>query len=106
APGIDLDEFDGLVKICFSRKNKTLGAIFRQAAVKNLIFNNMAGLGALEEEADFPEEEAQITEAQEEALARAISESGLEKERASKMAVEDFLFLLIRLKECGVSFSS
>ncbi|KAI5193244.1 18S rRNA (adenine1779-N6/adenine1780-N6)-dimethyltransferase, partial [Nematocida sp. AWRm77] len=41
APGIDLDEFDGLVKICFSRKNKTLGAIFRQAAVKNLIFNNM-----------------------------------------------------------------
>eukprot|EP01018_Ginkgo_biloba_P021595 Gb_09566 [translate_table: standard] len=35
-PPVDLREWDGFTRMCFSRKNKTLGAIFRQ---KNMIFH-------------------------------------------------------------------
>jgi len=130
-PNIDMDEFDGLVKICFSRKNKTLGSIFKLAAVRNLVNSNTRksessrdGNGIFEElpekEIDFQEEEidfaenrigvaekeTRITEKEEGSIEKALKESKLEKERASKMSVEEFLFLLIKFKECGVSFSS
>lgn len=85
---IDLDEFDGMIKICFSRKNKTIGAIFRQTAVKNLLFSNRE------------------VKDNEDILERVLEESKLEKERASKMTVEEFLFLLIKFKEVGVSFKA
>jgi 18S rRNA (adenine1779-N6/adenine1780-N6)-dimethyltransferase len=29
-PPINFLEWDGLIRLCFSRKNKTLGAIFKQ----------------------------------------------------------------------------
>jgi 18S rRNA (adenine1779-N6/adenine1780-N6)-dimethyltransferase len=39
-PPINFQEWDGLVRICFLRKNKTLGAIFRAKAVLKLIEQN------------------------------------------------------------------
>jgi 18S rRNA (adenine1779-N6/adenine1780-N6)-dimethyltransferase len=39
-PNINFTEWDGLLRICFSRKNKTLGAIFKQKAILELLFNN------------------------------------------------------------------
>jgi 18S rRNA (adenine1779-N6/adenine1780-N6)-dimethyltransferase len=33
-------EWDGLIRLCFSRKNKTLGAIFRQASTLALMHQN------------------------------------------------------------------
>ena len=35
-----LVEWDGLVRLCFSRKNKTLGAIFKQNACLDLLEKN------------------------------------------------------------------
>lgn len=39
-PNINFVEWDGLLRICFSRKNKTLGAIFKQKNILNLLYNN------------------------------------------------------------------
>jgi len=39
-PNINFIEWDGLLRICFSRKNKTLGAIFKQKNMLKLIYNN------------------------------------------------------------------
>lgn len=114
---IDLNEFDGMIKICFSRKNKTIGAIFRQNAIKNLLFSNRDPVRATTEnncidtsnhtdEIDIPEEDARITPEEEALLHRVLEESKLDKERASKMTVEEFLFLLIKFKEVGISFNS
>ena len=33
-------EWDGLIRLCFSRKNKTLGAIFRQPSTLALMYSN------------------------------------------------------------------
>ncbi|KAI5172770.1 18S rRNA (adenine1779-N6/adenine1780-N6)-dimethyltransferase [Nematocida sp. LUAm3] len=96
---INMDEYDGLVKICFSRKNKTISSIFHQNAVKNLIFGYR---NVLEEEP----ENTEISREQEESLKAALQQSTFEKERASKMTPEDFLFLLIKFKENGISFAA
>jgi len=39
-PDINFTEWDGLVRVCFLRKNKTLGAIFNQKAVYTMLENN------------------------------------------------------------------
>ena len=39
-PDINYLEWDGLLRICFGRKNKTLGAIFKQKKVLDLVYNN------------------------------------------------------------------
>lgn len=39
-PNINFTEWDGLLRICFSRKNKTLGAIFKQKTILELLFKN------------------------------------------------------------------
>lgn len=39
-PPINLREWDGLVRLCFGRKNKTLGAIFRQNSTLQLLAHN------------------------------------------------------------------
>lgn len=106
---IDLNELDGMLKICFSRKNKTIGSIFRQNAIKNLLFTNRDMIKQLEEDIELEEEGQEplkITSEEEMRLNRALEESKLDKERAAKMTVEDFLFLLIKLKEQGISFTS
>ena len=39
-PNINFIEWDGLLRICFSRKNKTLGAIFKQKKILDMVYNN------------------------------------------------------------------
>lgn len=39
-PEINFIEWDGLLRICFSRKNKTLGAIFKQKKILELVHDN------------------------------------------------------------------
>ena len=39
-PNINFIEWDGLLRICFSRKNKTLAAIFKQKSVIEMIYHN------------------------------------------------------------------
>ena len=46
-PPISFKEWDGLIRLCFSRKNKTLGAIFRQKNVLALIEKNFKTFQAL-----------------------------------------------------------
>lgn len=40
AVNVNFLEWDGLIRLCFSRKNKTLGAIFRQASTLGLMHSN------------------------------------------------------------------
>jgi len=39
-PKINFKEWDGLLRLCFVRKNKTLGSIFKQKKVVKLLFDN------------------------------------------------------------------
>ncbi|XP_010268006.1 PREDICTED: ribosomal RNA small subunit methyltransferase-like [Nelumbo nucifera] len=48
-PPVNFKEWDGLVRICFNRKNKTLGSIFRQKTVLSLLEKNYRTLQALQQ---------------------------------------------------------
>lgn len=39
-PNINYNEWDSLLRICFGRKNKTLGALFKQKNIVDIIYNN------------------------------------------------------------------
>ncbi|CAA3011654.1 ribosomal RNA small subunit methyltransferase [Olea europaea subsp. europaea] len=45
-PVVKFKEWDGLVRICFNRKNKTLGSIFRQKSVLSMLEKNYKTLQA------------------------------------------------------------
>ncbi|KAJ3683267.1 hypothetical protein LUZ60_013494 [Juncus effusus] len=47
APAVNFKEWDGLVRICFIRKNKTLGSLFKQKGVLALLEKNYKTLQAL-----------------------------------------------------------
>ena len=48
-PPVNFLEWDGLIRTCFSRKNKTLGAVFRQPTALGLLHQNYETLKALSE---------------------------------------------------------
>ncbi|URE14989.1 dimethyladenosine transferase [Musa troglodytarum] len=47
-PPVSFKEWDGLMRLCFNRKNKTLGSIFRQKSVLSLLEKNYKTLQALQ----------------------------------------------------------
>lgn len=86
--GIDLVEFDKILKICFLRKNRTLGAIFKGEGIKNIIRCRINDERSVEE----------IVE-------KILERTEMEKERANKMEIEDFLTLLLEFKKENVHFN-
>ncbi len=36
-PPVNFKEWDGLIRVCFGRKNKTLGAIFHQSSTLSML---------------------------------------------------------------------
>ncbi|XAR54434.1 18S rRNA (adenine(1779)-N(6)/adenine(1780)-N(6))-dimethyltransferase [Bertholletia excelsa] len=60
-PSVNFKEWDGLVRICFNRKNKTLGSIFRQKSVLSLLEKNYKTLQALQLPANGASEDAEMT---------------------------------------------
>lgn len=56
-PSVNLKEWNGLLLLCFSRKNKTLGSIFRQKGVLSLLEKNSKTLQAVKlSHSDLPKD--------------------------------------------------
>ncbi|XP_020583029.1 ribosomal RNA small subunit methyltransferase [Phalaenopsis equestris] len=47
-PPVSFKEWDGLIRLCFNRKNKTLGSIFKQKSVLSLLEKNYKTMQALQ----------------------------------------------------------
>jgi 18S rRNA (adenine1779-N6/adenine1780-N6)-dimethyltransferase len=140
-PNINFTEWDGLLRICFSRKNKTLGAIFKQKAILELLYKNYKtlnrnentvmkddsnfetmkidaeALGRDEEEMVNDEEEIDEEKIDEEKksknpgledfkakLITILSEGKYNENRATKMDIDNFLFLLNMFNNNGIHF--
>lgn len=98
-PPINFQEWDGLVRICFSRKNKTIGASFRSAKVLELLEKNYKVHCSLNNITVSPDLDvkAKITEL--------LEKSGYEQKRARTMDIDDFLGLLNCFNSEGFHFS-
>ncbi|KAK6805081.1 hypothetical protein RDI58_002865 [Solanum bulbocastanum] len=57
---VNFKEWDGLVRICFNRKNKTIGSIFRQKSVLNILEKNYRTLQALQFSEKSPSDDMEM----------------------------------------------
>lgn len=57
---VNFKEWDGLVRICFNRKNKTIGSIFRQKSVLNILEKNYRTLQALQFSEKAPSDDMEM----------------------------------------------
>ncbi|XP_051759597.1 probable dimethyladenosine transferase [Ctenopharyngodon idella] len=98
-PPINFQEWDGLVRIAFVRKNKTLSAAFKSAAVEQLLEKNYrihCSLHNIELQQDF-----NIAQK----IDGILQESKFSEKRARSMDIDDFMVLLHAFNSAGIHFS-
>ncbi|KAH0571200.1 Dimethyladenosine transferase [Spironucleus salmonicida] len=88
-------QFEGLTRVCFSKKNRQLSAIFGvKFLLKELVQNYI-----LANKKQITTEELKIL------IAESIAENTFQEIRSAKMSVDDFLMLLSSLTKRGVYFA-
>ncbi|CAL9780047.1 unnamed protein product [Musa acuminata subsp. burmannicoides] len=99
-PPVSFKEWDGLVRLCFNRKNKTLGSIFRQKSVLSLLEKNYKTLQATQK---VQMEEDKVSSEDVTVLAEMIEELSMgdddekeveEEEEEEEMEVEEDMDLV------------
>jgi len=97
-PPVNFEEWDGLLRICFSRKNKTLAASFKPSSVVALLEKNYAAYCTVNELV------MDDTVPMKQKIARVLEGTGLSEERAAKCSEADFLRLLQAFREENIFF--
>ncbi|KAG9459241.1 hypothetical protein H6P81_003749 [Aristolochia fimbriata] len=120
-PDVDLAEWGAFTRTCFSKKNKTLGAIFKQKRkvleLSRRLCNEppCAGQGIVgvydrEDDADDADEGDEdcgdVTEVGllKEKIVGVLRDGGFESKRPSKVSVEEMLRLLSLFNQAGIYF--
>lgn len=97
-PPINFKEWDGLVRICFSRKNKTIGASFRFTKVLEVLEKNYrvsCSVKNISVPSDFDVKEK---------VSQLLVDGNFEQRRARSMSIDDFIELLNLFNEAGFHF--
>jgi 18S rRNA (adenine1779-N6/adenine1780-N6)-dimethyltransferase len=122
---VNFKEWDGLVRFCFGRKNKTLGGIFRTKNVLELLTNNYRTYKALQvvpdkklnkkkaaaaaaDSMDVDDEQETVgtsTEIVKQLIEDVLATDGFGEMRSSKMSQDDFLRLLAEFNAKGIHFA-
>ncbi|PWY98868.1 S-adenosyl-L-methionine-dependent methyltransferase [Testicularia cyperi] len=98
-PPIPFEEFDGLTRIIFSRRNKTVRASFFDArGVIDMLEANYKTYCAVKEIMPSDEPFANL-------VSHALQKAGASEDRAAKMDIDDILKLLATFHELGIHFS-
>lgn len=98
-PPVNFLEWDGLVRLAFQRKNKTLAAIFTTKTVLQMLeanYKTAAALKNVQVPDDFSCKDLVLAQLQKVELSEA---------RSAKLAISDFLRLLTAFNEAGIHFS-
>jgi len=99
-PPVNFTEWDGLLRLCFTRKNKTLGAIFKTHSVIDLLVSNYKTFCSLKGIT------MELTDEQvKERVHQILEENQFTQQRANKMDIDDFLQLLIAFTKENIHFS-
>ena len=114
---VNFKEWDGLVRFCFGRKNKTLGGIFRTKNVLELLTNNYRTYKALQvvpdkkaakaaaESMDVDDSASSSQEVVKQLIEDVLATDGFAEMRSSKMSQDDFLRLLATFNSKGIHFA-
>ena len=97
---VPFSEFDGLLRVCFVRKNKTLRASFLHKSIIRMVEANYKVWRSTNEEGspDIKDMKPLIEEV--------LKETSLGEKRASKVSLDEYLELLLAFNKRGVHFSN
>lgn len=98
-PPINFDEWDGLIRILFMRKNKTVAANFKTTSVLEMLEKNYKTWCSVNGVQSM--EEASIKDR----IMKIVESTGQAENRAAKMDIDDFLKILVAFNEAGFHFS-
>lgn len=99
APDINFKEWDGLLRICFLRKNKTLSAIFKASSVTDMLDHNYkihCSVNNIPLPKDFNIKDQ---------IENVLKENNFSQKRARTMEIDEFLLLLCTFNKNGIHFS-
>jgi len=97
-PPINFKEWDGLTRICFVRKNKTLGAAFSQTAVLLTLKNNYKIHCSLNDEVVSDDFDVKSL------VDEVLDGINFREKRARTMDIDDFMKLLASFNARGIHF--
>ncbi|KAK9468683.1 S-adenosyl-L-methionine-dependent methyltransferase [Lipomyces arxii] len=98
-PPVDFDEWDGLLRICFVRKNRTISAGFKSTAVIQILEKNYKTYCS-QNEIMMDE-----TVAMSDLIDRVLTETEMSDKRSGKCDEADFLKLLYAFHQVGIHFA-
>ncbi|NXV72716.1 DIM1 transferase, partial [Atlantisia rogersi] len=119
-PPINFQEWDGLVRIAFVRKNKTLSAAFKSSAVEQLLDHNyrihcslhniVSSFNILNSISAYCDLHTDCSEIPEnfkiaEKIQTVLKNTGYSEKRARSMDIDDFIRLLHGFNSDGIHFS-
>lgn len=99
-PEVNFVEWDGLIRLLFNRKHKTLHAVLTTKAVVQLLeenFKTHLSLNSLPLPDPFPDMKLLIEEV--------LNQDGFSDQRAANMSINDFLCLLAAFNLKGIHFT-
>ncbi|KAK9471597.1 S-adenosyl-L-methionine-dependent methyltransferase [Dipodascopsis tothii] len=102
-PPIDFEEWDGLLRICFVRKNKTISAGFKSTAILDILERNYRTYCA-QNDVIMPDGK-DGKDLVKELVEKVLTETGLGEKRAGKCDEADFLKLLYAFHQVGIHFA-
>lgn len=98
-PDINYKEWDGLLRLCFLRKNKTLSAIFRMSSTLEMLSHNhqiYCSINNIAIEKDFNMKDQ---------IEKILAEINFENKRSRTMDMDDFLLLLCTFNKHHIHFT-
>jgi 18S rRNA (adenine1779-N6/adenine1780-N6)-dimethyltransferase len=98
-PPVNFLEWDGLVRLCFGRKNKSLGGVFRNKKIIALMEKNYKTYCSLNNKpvGDVPVKDLVL---------KILTDTDLLEKRSAKLDMDDFLKLLNAFNTAGFHFAT
>lgn len=97
---VPFSEFDGLLRVCFVRKNKTLRASFLHKSMLRMIEENYKVWRSLSSATEDPIVDFKA------AIESALAQAGLGELRAAKVPLDGYIALLLAFNRVGIHFSN
>ena len=104
-PPVNFTEWDGMIRLLFNRKNKTLRAVLMTKSVLKLLEENRKTMMALNRVTKGnDDDDGMESRPIEEILEEILSRDAWKNQRAAKLSLDDFLQLLSEFNEAGIHF--
>jgi 18S rRNA (adenine1779-N6/adenine1780-N6)-dimethyltransferase len=97
---VPFNEFDGLLRVCFVRKNKTIRASFFHKTILRMMETNYKIWRAAQNSSSPVVTNMKAT------IEEVLKETGLDDQRASKVNLDQYLELLLAFNRRGIHFSN